>query len=178
MFEWILGDWRTIGFVAVSTVLIYASTIALLRVTERRTMAEMSSFDLVVVVAFGSIVGRTATTVRPSYAQALTALVTLVVLHHMASWVRLRWSAARRCMDRRPVVLAEGGVLRPEALAHAHLTESDMWRVLRQHRVRDIASLELLVMEGSGQFSIVRRDDGPLDPRLVSGLERPGTDAV
>ncbi len=174
MFEWILGDWRTTGFVAVSTVLIYLSTIAVLRVTERRTMAEMSSFDLVVVVAFGSIVGRTATAPRPSYAQAIAALVTLLVMHHLASWLRLRSVTVRRCMDRRPVVLVKTGKLRQEALDDVHLTEADVWRVMRQHGVRDLASLELLVMEGTGRFSVFRRDAGPIDPRLLAELERPG----
>lgn len=176
MFEWILGDWRTIGFVAVSTLLIYVSTVAVLRVTERRTIAEMSSFDLVVVVAVGSIVGRTATAPRPSYAQSIAALVMLLTLHHVASWIRLRSAAARRCMDRRAVVLVEAGELRADALQHVHLTEADIWRVLRQHQVRDIDALELLVMEGTGHFSLFCRDDQPIDPRLLTGLERPGPD--
>jgi uncharacterized membrane protein YcaP (DUF421 family) len=178
MFEWILGDWRTIGFVALSTVLIYVSTVAVLRFTERRTMAEMSSFDLVVVVAFGSIVGRTATAPRPSYAQAIAALVTLLVLHHIASWLRLRFAAVRRAMDRRAVVLVEAGQLRSEALAEVHLTEADVWRVMRQHEIRDVASLDLLVMEGTGRFSVFRGDDRPIDPRLLAGLDRPGSDSV
>ncbi len=175
MFQWILGDWRTIGFVAVSTVLIYVSTVAVLRFTERRTMAEMSSFDLVVVVAFGSIVGRTATAPRPSYAQAIAALVTLLALHHVASWLRVRSTTARRCMDRRPVVLVESGQLRVEALRHVHLTEADIWRVLRQHGVRHLTDLDLLVMEGTGVFSVFRQDSEPIDPRLLAELERPGS---
>jgi uncharacterized membrane protein YcaP (DUF421 family) len=178
MFEWILGDWRTIGFIALSTVLIYVSTVAVLRFTERRTLAEMSSFDLVVVVAFGSIVGRTATAARPSYAQAIAALVTLLVLHHLASWLRLRSAAVRRATDRRAVVLVEVGQLRSEALAEVHLTEADVWRVMRQHGIRDIASLDLLVIEGSGRFSLYRRDEGPIDPRLLAGLHRPGSNSV
>lgn len=175
MFDWILGGWRTIGFVAVSTVLIYGSTVAVLRFTERRTMAEMSSFDLVVVVAFGSIVGRTATAVRPSYAQSIAALVTLLALHHVASWLRLRSAIARRCMDRRPVVLVEAGELCSRALHDSHLTDADIWRVLRQHQIRVLAGVDLLVMEGTGEFSVFCHGEGPIDPRLLAGLERPGS---
>lgn len=172
MFRWILGDWRTIGFVVASTVLIYGSTIIGLRVTERRALAEMSAFDLVVMVAQGSIVGRTATAPSPSYVQGVAALAALVVIHHLFSWVRMRSTLVREAMDHPALVLVEDGELLTDVLAQAHLTEGDVWRVLREQQVRHIDAVQLLVMEGSGRFSLYGHDDRPIDPRLLDGLQR------
>lgn len=149
---------------------IYVSTVLAIRVSERRTLAEMSSFDFVVAVAFGSIVGRTATAATPSYLQSTAALVALVVLHRLAGWLRLRSKAVGKAMDHPALVVIEDGRLVPEVLDQAHLTDVDVWRVLRENRVRTLDDVKLLVLEGSGRFSIFTHGDGPIDPRLLADL--------
>lgn len=173
MFTWLLGGWRSIGFVAITTVLIYASTVLGVRVSERRTLAQMSSFDFVVAVALGAIVGRTATTASPSYVQATCALATLVALHRLAGWARIRSSAMAKMVDHPALVVLDRGQLVPDVLERAHLTEADVWRVLRENQVRRPDEVELLVLEGSGRFSVLRRGADPIDARLLGGLHRP-----
>ncbi len=130
----------------------------------------MSSFDFVVTVAFGSIVGRTATAPSPSYVQSTTALLALVVLHRIGGWLRLHSTTATKVMDHPALVVIEDGRLVPEVLDQAHLTEVYVWRVLRENQVRSLDAVELLVLEGSGRFSVFTRGDGPIGPRLLAGL--------
>ena len=172
MWSWLFGEWRSVGFVALSTVLIYASTVIGVRLSERRTMAQMSPFDFVVAVALGSIVGRTATAASPSYVQAATALVTLVVLHRFVGWLRTRSPGVSKVTDHPALVLIDRGRLVASGLDHAHLTEGDVWSVLREQGVRRLVDVDLLVLEGSGRFSVLRRQDDPIDDCLTTGLHR------
>jgi hypothetical protein len=68
MDEWLGASWRTVGFVVVGTVATYLSTLVAIRLAGRRTVAQLSSFDIVVTVAIGSLVASTASSnddVRP-----------------------------------------------------------------------------------------------------------------
>ncbi len=170
MFHWLVGGWRTVGFVASSTVLIYLSTILGVRTSERRTLSEMSPFDFVVAVAIGAIVGRTATTPSPSYVQGAAAVLTLVIAHRLLGWVRLRSTGFRRTVERSPLVLVSDGSLVGVALRRAHLTDEDVYSALREHGVRSLGDVRLLILEPSGRFSLIERDNSSLDPRLLSGV--------
>lgn len=171
LFEWLLGSWRTAGFVAISTVLIYLSVVLALRLGERRTLAEMSAFDLAVTVAVGSIIGRVSTTRSPSYVQGVAALVSLLVAHHLITFARARSAAAQRWLERPPRVLLRDGEVLGAALRREHLSQDDLMRVLRGHDVHTLEELELVVMEARGGFSVLRKRDRPVDEQLRRGLQ-------
>lgn len=171
LYDWIFGAWRTAAFVALSTVLIYLSVVVALRAGERRTLAEMSAFDFAVAVAVGSIIGRVSTAASPSYVQGLVALTALLAAHRAISYARVRSARLRRLMHRRPRVLVRDGRFLTEALRREHLTEEELIGTLRQCQVRSLDDIELVVMEAKGAFSVLRRQDAPLDDRLMAGLE-------
>lgn len=164
MWEWLFGSWRTIGYVAVSTILIYASTVLGVRLGERRTLTEMTVFDFAVAIALGAVIARTATTPSPSYVQGLTAVGTLLLVHHLLSWGRLHWPPVRRVLERRPIVLIRDGVLLDENLKAAYMTREDVCTALRERGVGRLADVTLLVLESRGAFSVCT---GPVDDWLA-----------
>lgn len=166
MFGWLLGDWRSLGFVALSTALIYVSVVLGLRVGERRTLTEMTAYDFAVAIALGSIIGRTATTADPSYVKGVGAVATLLLCHHALSLARARWAIVRRVVDRSPIELVRDGELAAPGLIRAHMTEADLQMVLREHGVRGPGDAELVMLEARGAFSVI--------PRRVEGSPCPG----
>jgi uncharacterized membrane protein YcaP (DUF421 family) len=160
MFEWTFGEWRTVAFVAASSMLIYVSTVLAVRAGERRTLAEMSLYDFVAAVALGAIVGRTATTAAPSYVQGVTAVVTILVIHHAVSWARVRWSVVRRVVDRSPVILVRDGCVHRDRMRRAHVTNDDLATALRRHGITGTDGARLVVLESRGSFSVVPAGPG------------------
>ncbi len=146
-FSWLFGAWRTAGYVALSTALIYLSVVVGLRLGERRTLSEMTGFDFAVAVAIGAIIGRTATTPRPSYVQGITATLVLLGMHNTLSWARVRLPMVRHLTDRRPLVLVRDGRVDEHTLRKARLTLGDLVSVVRERGVTDLADVELVVFE-------------------------------
>ena len=173
MWAWLLGDWRTIGFVATSTVAIYLSTLVTTRVERRRTLAELSPFDFVVAVSLGSVIGRVATAPSPTYVQGLVALATLVGLHWLVSMLRLHHGAVRRLVERRPLLLVDRGLVLGDALRRAHLTTEDLVSQLREHDIHGFDEVEAMIYESKGAISILRKRGSPVAPALLSGVEQP-----
>ncbi len=170
MSAWLVGPVRTAGFVAVSTALVYVSTVLALRLGERRTLAEMSTFDFVVAVAIGAVVGRTATTREPTYVQGITAIVVLVAAHHLVGFLRRRSGAVQALIERPPMVLVSDGRVDDEALAGVDLTPDDLAAKLRQRGVRRLEEVELAVLESNGRVSVIYRGSEPVGDLLRRGL--------
>jgi uncharacterized membrane protein YcaP (DUF421 family) len=158
MYRWFLGYWRTVVFVAASTALIYVSVVVAVRLGERRTLTEMTAYDFVVAIAVGSIIGRTATTPEPSYLQGLTVVVALVGCHHLMSVPLLRAGVARRITDRPAIELVRDGLVLPDGLPRARMTEGDLDMVLRERGVPSRREAALVMLECRGAFSVVRDD--------------------
>ncbi len=159
MYAWLVGSWRSAGYVALSAVLIYVSTVLALRwFGERRTLTQMTIFDFAVAVALGAIVARTATTPRPSYVQGVAAVVALLITHNAISAVRVRFSPARKVFGREAVVLVVAGEVREDALRRAHMTRDDLDTALRERGVASLAEVRMALLESRGAFSVLRTD--------------------
>lgn len=170
MWNWLLGSWRTVGYVVLTTALIYFSTLAGVRFAERRTLAEMSIFDFVVAVSLGAIIGRTATGAS-SYVQGIAAVLTLLAAHRVVSWARMRSALALRVAGRPALLLVSQGEVLSGALRRAHLTVDDLYCVLREHGVGRLEDVAALVLEPRGAFSVIRTG-APMDADMLRGVQR------
>ena len=155
MFDWLAGDWRSVGFVAVSAALIYLSVVVAVRLGERRTLTEMTTYDFAVAIALGSIIGRTATTADPSYVKGVAAVAALLGCHHALSALRLRSPLARRLIDRQPIELVRDGTVSADGLRRARMTPADLDMVVREHGVATAQQAALVMLEGRGAFSVI-----------------------
>lgn len=173
MTAWLVGPLPTVAFVAVSTVLMYCSTVAALRLDERRTLAQMSPFDFVVAVALGAIVARTATTPEPTYVQGLVAILALLLTHRLLGLLRARSARVSRVLEKPPVVLVSRGDIHRTALRDAHLVESDVLSMLRGHGVVRLQDVDLAVLESNGTVSVLRAGGEPVEKVLLTGIEWP-----
>src|SRR5699024_7904584 len=110
----------------------YLSMVSLLRGTGPRSMAKMTSLDLVVAVTLGSALGRVVAAQAVSLVHALVALVLLVTLQWVMAVCRARWKTMRRLFDAPPVLLYYAGQFQPKALRRHRLTEYDIHTAARQ----------------------------------------------
>lgn len=152
----VFGSPHDVWWVAVKTLLLYATAVACFRVGERRTLAEMSAFDFVAAVAAGAIVGRVPNAHDAGYLAGATTLVTVLLAHRLTARLRYRPLFAR-LIDHPPrLLIADGKVLDAE-LRHSGLTRQDLYGLLRQQGVDELASVRYAVFEQRGRVSIVRR---------------------
>lgn len=153
----LFGDWTSLGWVCAKTVLLAVVALAGLRLAPRRALAEMRIFDFVVVVAVGSIVGRTATASGTSFAVGAVALVTLLVVH--VALARLRFSPpVARSMDHPVRVLVRDGRVDRAELRRCLLTEDDLRGALRQRGVWSLDGVRYVLYESQGGLTVVRHE--------------------
>ena len=148
------GHWANLGWVALKAFLMYVSALLLLRVGERRTLAQWTVIDFVSAVAMGAIVGRTALASNQSYVFGLVAVATLVVAHRIASVLRFI-DFGNRIVDHRVRILVAHGRLRTRELRRCGLTDNDVYMQLRQRGIETLECVRYVIYETKGTISVV-----------------------
>lgn len=174
---WLGLAWQEAVMVLISVAVLYLALIGLTRIMGLRSFAKMSAFDFATTVAIGSLFGTAIATRDPSVAVALVAFTGLFVVQKAMALLRIRVRGAERLIDNEPLLLMDGSEVLDENLRRANVTRDDLRAKLREANVLHYGQLRAVVLETTGQLSVLHTDDPDtrLDPDLlkrVRGVER------
>ncbi|RJS92843.1 DUF421 domain-containing protein [Salinisphaera sp. Q1T1-3] len=156
MSEWFLAGPQALLWIVVSTIGMYILIILCARFSGVRSFAEMSTFDIVVSVAIGSMVASVVVSKNPPLLQGAAAVITLYALQLAISHVRSIRRTAEKVIDNRPILLmGEGGMIRHGGLRVARVTEDDLRTHLRAANVSDPRAVRAVIMEGTGTINVL-----------------------
>ncbi|WP_239163615.1 DUF421 domain-containing protein [Paractinoplanes rishiriensis] len=136
-------------------VLVYPLLIVFLRVSGKRTLAKMNAFDLIVTVALGSTLATILLSKDVSLAEGAAALVMLVVLQLVMTWLAVRFGAVRRLLKSEPTVLLRDGSMLTDAMRAQRVTEGEIRQSVRSQGIGDLALVAAVVLETDGSFSVI-----------------------
>jgi len=153
--DYLYADAAGVVKVAVTAVLAYAALVALLRVSGKRTLADMNAFDFVVTVALGSALASTILSPSVSLAEGLTALVVLVLLQALLAFLGSRFDWARRAMKAEPTLVVHRGTLLRDAMLKTRLSEAAVLAAIRASGEADLSDVHAVVLETNGQISVI-----------------------
>lgn len=162
-------SWADLLLVVLAAVGIYLAVLVLTRVNGPRPIASFSTFDVVVGVAMGSLVGRVVL-VRTSLLAGVVGLAVLFVLQMTVR--RLRNDDGAAFVEPAARLLVWQGDPLPEGLRRAGLSRWDLHAQLRGQGVGDMGQVQAAVFERDGELTVIHADT-PLDPHMlvdVSGL--------
>lgn len=168
--SWLTTSGAVLAMVAGKAALMYVTALLGLRLSQRRTLAQLTVFDFVAAVAVGAIVGRTAIADGQSYAAGAVALVTILVLHQLASLLRFH-PGLNKLTDHRVRVLVVDGQLRRHQLRRSGLTDNDLYAELRLRGVFDLDLVRYALYETKGGITVVPHTPGPVPPLVDAGLD-------
>ena len=145
----------------------------LVRVVGLRSFSKMTSFDFVMTIAMGSLVGSAARVSEwNDYLQALAAMATLFVVQWVSALVRKSSKTADRILQNQPVVLMRNGEIIDQALRHTRVSRDNLYAKLREANVLDQSQVRAVVLETTGDVSVLHGEK--LEEVLLEGVERTG----
>ncbi|MGH9245532.1 MAG: DUF421 domain-containing protein [Acidimicrobiales bacterium] len=146
----------------------------LLRVMGKRELAEMTAFELVLLVVTGDLVQQGVTQEDFSVTGAFLAAGTIGLLVVMTSAIGWRWRAARPFIEGRPLVIVRDGHVFDDVLRLEHITHDELREAARGNGIADIDEVSWCVLEPDGRFSFLRRDAGEGDDSGGAGENETG----
>lgn len=144
----------------VRAAVMYVVLFALVRMTGKRELAEMSSFEMVLLIVLGDVMQQAITQEDASMTGALLTAGTITLLVVLTGGVAYRWPRFRRAVEGVPIVVVRDGAVVPESMRVERLTVDDILSEARQHGVDDLAAVRLAVLEPDGRFSFLTVDEG------------------
>lgn len=165
------NGWDSLVRTLVIGVLAYGGLIVCLRISGKRTLSKMNAFDLIVTISLGSTLATVLLSKSVALAEGMLALALLIALQFIVTWasVRIRW--VRRMVTGEPRMLLEQGIILPEALRGARVTESEVRAAVRSAGLGDLDSVEAVVLETDGSFSVIK-SGGEAYNSSLKGVQR------
>ena len=155
--------------VVISAIAVYVAVIAATRIVGLRSFSKLSAFDFAMTVAIGSIVASVGTS-SVALVDGLIAVAVLFAAQFSVAWLRRRTNLVG-VVDNRPLLLMHGETVLEDHLDRARITLDDLRGRLRQANVRDLATVQAVVLETTGDISVLAGDPGTgLDPALLEGV--------
>jgi uncharacterized membrane protein YcaP (DUF421 family) len=155
--------------VVLRSTVVFVVLFVLVRATGKRELAQLSAFELVLLMVLGDVVQQAVTEEHMSITGGAVAASTLTLLVLMLSVATHRLPALRRVVDGTPVVVLRNGIVDRRALAVERLTLEDVRAEARQHGIADLADVRWGILETDGRFSFITNgadtsDDVSLPP--------------
>ena len=128
------------------------------RVIGKKELAELSAFELVLIVTIGDLVQQGVTQEDMSVTGAMLAVGTIALLVVGTSYVGFRWRGSTRVIEGVPVIVVDDGALVPQVLEMERLGEEEVLSSAREQGIADVRDIRFGVLEPDGTFSFVRYD--------------------
>ena len=140
------------------TTAIYALLLLIFRITGHRTLAETSSFDLVLLLIIGETTQQAMVGDDDTVLGAAVAILSLVSTDMAISYLKRAFPFFARILEGDPVLLIKDGKLRPSALKANGLNMDDIEEAARlSHGLVEMDDILQATLERDGQISIVPR---------------------
>ncbi len=146
------------GALILRSVVVYAFLLLALRLAGRRELAQMTSFDLILLLVISNAVQNSINAGDNSLTGGLVSAVTLVLLNWGVGWASYRWRRVERALQGRPVRIVTDGKIHFEEMRRELITLAELRSALRKQGIMRVADCEQVVLEPSGTLSIIRRD--------------------
>lgn len=135
---------------------IYAVVWLIFRLAGRRTMAQMTTFDFVLLLVCGEATQQGLLGEDYTVTNAAIVVLTLVVLDHICTTIRARSTRLERIMEGSPVLIMENGRLVPERMKRERIDVEDILHAARHsHGLSRLEQIRHAVLEPSGGISII-----------------------
>jgi uncharacterized membrane protein YcaP (DUF421 family) len=156
--------------IAGRTAVIYVLMLVMIRVLGKRTIGNLTAFDMLVALIMGDLAG-TAIYGEVSLLSGVVAVLTLSALHYANSWLAFGQPRLGRFLEGEPTVIVRDGAFQPGGLKRERMSEDEVRGELRLEGIEDLSEVRLAQVESDGHVSVLRHE------RAETSKDQPAAEA-
>src|ERR1041385_236489 len=144
--------------VSIRGFIIFVTTLVMVRLSSKRSLAEKTAFDAVLVVIIGSMVARAINGSGPFFPTLGGGLI-LVIIHRLFGLTAYFSHAFGILVKGKPEVLVQNGALNRKNMVWNHISEHDLQEDMRlQAKTEDLSRIKVARVERSGDISFIKAE--------------------
>lgn len=140
-----------------ATVIFFALNL-LIRLMGKRELAQMTPFELILLVVLGDLIQQAVTQNDFSLTGAILAIGTMAFWALALSWLSFYSSKAELILDGEPRVIVRDGHIVQEHLRRARLTQAEILSEMRLAGIAHLSDVAWAILEPQGKISFIKRD--------------------
>lgn len=138
----------------------YVALMVLFRVAGRRSLADLTTFDFVLLLIIGEATQQALLGEDFSFTNAVLVIATLIVLDVGLSLAKINSLRVARLLDGHATVVVENGEFLRGRMRRSRLTEDDILESARASQgVVEVSQIKYAIVERNGKISIIRQDE-------------------
>lgn len=154
---------------------LFAFALLAIRFMGKRTIGQLSPFDLLVIIILGSAVVIPMEDEKTPFTHGLIPLVLIAAINYLISKVVLRSRKIENFLQGKPSVLIENGEVVTKNLKQERVSMADLLIMLREKNVTNIEDVQEAVLEPNGKLSVLLKPERqPLTPKDLGLSTAPG----
>ncbi len=152
--------------VIIRTIILYATTVLLLRVMGKRQIGQLQPYELVVIIMISELAAIPMQNTGIPLLSGLIPIFILVAAQVTLSYISLKSERARGVICGTPSIVIENSRIVEDELRRLRLNLNDLLEQLRLKNVSDISDVEYAILETSGQLSVILKSEKrPVEPQ-------------
>jgi uncharacterized membrane protein YcaP (DUF421 family) len=137
---------------------VYLFLLLLLRLTGKRTLAQITTFDFVLLLIISEATQQALIGEDNSMINGAIVVSTLIGLNIVMSLLKQRYKWVDRMLDDIPLLIVQDGKPLKERMAKARIDEDDVLDAAREiHGLERMEQIRHAILERDGQISIIPR---------------------
>jgi uncharacterized membrane protein YcaP (DUF421 family) len=137
---------------------VYIFLLVLLRLTGKRQIGQLATFDLVLLLVLSNAVQNSMNGGDSSLIGGLVSAMTLVGLNYLVGFATSRSKRIEAFIEGRPEVLVHNGRLYPQVLKHAQLSRHELDTAIRAASCDSIADVHVAILENNGSITVLPKN--------------------
>lgn len=135
---------------------IYLVLLVILRISGRRSVAQLTPFDLVLLLIISETTQQALLGEDFSITNAIIVMITLFGVDLLLAWFKRRWPTVAKLVDGGPTLLVDRGKPDFHALRRSRLDIADILAAARTEQgLMRLGEIDFAVLEADGQVSII-----------------------
>ncbi|VVO92420.1 hypothetical protein PS903_02347 [Pseudomonas fluorescens] len=134
----------------------YLALMVLFKIAGRRSLAELTTFDFVLLMIIGEATQQALLGDDFSMTNSMLVIVTLIVIDVGLSLLKQRSQWVSQLIDGGPTIIVENGKLLHKRLRHARLIEADVMEAARSSQgIETLDQIKFAILERNGKISVI-----------------------
>lgn len=147
--------------IVLRTAVVYLFLIAVIRISGKREVGQMSVLELVVILIISDAVQNSMVGENVTIWGGLVAVLTLLGLDYLLKALTGRSRRLRAAIEGEPRLLVRDGHLLERAMREERIEREQVQAALREHGLLRIDDVRLAVLETDGTISVIAKDAAP-----------------
>ncbi len=138
---------------------IYVALLVLFKIAGRRSLAEITTFDFVLLMIIGEATQQVLLGDDFSLTNSLMVIVTLIAIDVGLSLLKQRSQWVSQLIDGGPTIIVEDGRILKARLRHARLIEEDIMEAARSSQgIETLEQIKFAIIERNGKISVIAKE--------------------